>query len=111
MSTAESGPTRAGGVGTRNVRTAESHRLLESLPTSVRRNAEAAFQMFLASPDHPALRRHPLQDIHRGRHRAESWSVSVNIQYRAIYVVDGDTNVWYWIGSHADYDRLTGRKS
>ena len=69
MSTAESGPTRAGGVGTRNVRTAEYHRLLESLPTSVRRNAEAAFQMFLANPDHPALRRHPLQDIHRGRHR------------------------------------------
>lgn len=80
MSTAGSGPTREGGVGTRNVRTAEYHRLLESVPTSVRRNADAAFQMFLANPDHPALRRHPVQDTHRGRYRAESWSVSVNIQ-------------------------------
>ncbi len=61
MSTAESGPTREGGVGTRNVRTAGYHRLLESLPNSVRRNAEAAFQMFLANPDHAALRRHPLE--------------------------------------------------
>jgi hypothetical protein len=32
------------------------------------------------------------------------------LQYRAIYVVDGDINVWYWIGSHADYDRFIGSR-
>jgi hypothetical protein len=101
-------PTRT--VGTHNVRTAGYHRLLESLPPVVRLNADAAFRTFVANPDHPALRRHPLDDTHRGRHRSGSWSVSVNMKYRALYVVDGDTNVWYWIGSHADYDSLTGRK-
>ena len=64
MSTAESGPTREGGVGTRNVRTAEYHRLLDSLPTWVRRNAEAAFQMFLpksrpSRPPETSLTGHP----------------------------------------------------
>jgi hypothetical protein len=24
---------------------------------------------------------------------------------------DGDTNVWYWVGSHADYDAFTGDTS
>jgi hypothetical protein len=25
-------------------------------------------------------------------------------------IVDGDTNVWYWIGTHADHDVFTGKK-
>ncbi len=34
-------------------------------------------------------------------------SVSITMPYRAIYVSDGDTNVWYWIGSHGEYDILS----
>ncbi len=109
MSTAPEEPTR-GGVGTRNVRTGSCRSMFEALSPALQRNANAAFQMFLENPDHPSLRRHQLQDTHRGRHRSGSWSVSINLQYRAIYVVDGDTNVWYWIGSHSDYNALTGRK-
>ena len=30
--------------------------------------------------------------------------------YRAIYFVEGDTNVRYWIGSHSDYNNFVGRK-
>jgi hypothetical protein len=30
----------------------------------------------------------------------------VGIGYRAIGVRDGDRLIWFWIGSHADYDRL-----
>ena len=32
------------------------------------------------------------------------------MKYRAIGVVDGATTVWYWIGTHADYDVFTGKK-
>ena len=32
------------------------------------------------------------------------------MRYRAVYIVDGDANVWYWVGTHADYDRFTGGK-
>ena len=31
------------------------------------------------------------------------------MQYRAIYVEVGDTNVWYWIGTHAAYNHFTGK--
>ncbi len=34
------------------------------------------------------------------------YSVRVGMCYRAVGVRDGDTMIWYWIGSHADYDRL-----
>lgn len=32
------------------------------------------------------------------------------MQYRAVYYKDGDTNVWYWIGTHAQYDKLVGKR-
>ncbi len=45
-----------------------------------------------------------------GRHKAGSWSVSVTLKYRAVYVVVDDANVWYWIGTHNAYETFTGKK-
>jgi hypothetical protein len=70
----------------------------------------AAYRQFLRNPDEPSLRRHELKKSRRGQHREGSISVSVTLRYRAIYVIDGDTNVWYWIGSHSDYNRFVGGK-
>jgi hypothetical protein len=43
-----------------------------------------------------------------------AFAFAVQIQKRnekrvnSIYVVDGGTNVWYWVGSHSDYDKFVG---
>jgi hypothetical protein len=37
------------------------------------------------------------------------YSARVGISYRAVGVRDGNTMVWYWVGSHADYDQLLAR--
>jgi len=38
------------------------------------------------------------------------WSVRVGLHYRALATeVDADL-VWFWIGSHAEYDKLLGHK-
>ncbi len=34
------------------------------------------------------------------------YSARVGISYRALGVLDGDAVAWFWIGSHANYDRL-----
>lgn len=34
------------------------------------------------------------------------YSVRVTRDYRALGIRDGDEIVWFWIGSHAEYDRL-----
>jgi len=34
------------------------------------------------------------------------YSARVGISYRAIAALDSDTLIWFWIGSHADYDTL-----
>jgi hypothetical protein len=34
------------------------------------------------------------------------WSVRVGIHYRALAVEENDEIAWFWIGTHAEYDRL-----
>ena len=34
------------------------------------------------------------------------WSVRVGIHYRALALEDGSDIAWFWIGTHAEYDRL-----
>jgi len=93
----------------RDVRTADFHRLLRDLPGPIRRAARKTFRLFLDDPSHPSLRVHRLRERHDAGIVAGSVSVSVSARYRAIYHVDGDTNVWYWIGTHSDYNRLVGK--
>jgi hypothetical protein len=33
----------------------------------------------------------------------------VGLAYRALAVRDKDEVIWFWVGSHADYDDLLGR--
>jgi hypothetical protein len=80
------------------------------LPARIQQAAREAFRLFLADPHHPQLANHALHDSKKSRHRTGSRAVSITRAYRAIYVVEDDTNVWYWIGSHEDYNRFVGSK-
>ena len=37
------------------------------------------------------------------------YSARISNSYRALGVRDGDEVIWFWIGSHADYDHLLSR--
>jgi hypothetical protein len=69
-----------------------------SLPQDVQRTADRAFAKLKENPRHPSLR---LKKVGR------MWSVRVGLRYRALAVESGDDLVWFWIGTHADYDKLT----
>jgi len=84
--------------------------MLSKIPANIQKIADTAFGKFLENPLEPCLENHPLADCHTGRHRKNSRAVSITARFRAIYVVEGDTNVWYWIGSHEDYNNFTGLK-
>ncbi len=84
--------------------------MFAALPQHIQRLAQAAYEMFRKDPHHPSLRLHSLEDSDKGRHRKGSLSVSITMKYRAIYAVDGETNVWYWIGTHNDYENFIGKK-
>ena len=73
---------------------------LAALPTEVRERAQEAYRLFAADPRHPSLRFkkvHPSEPI---------YSVRITRQYRALGLLQADTVVWFWIGSHEEYERL-----
>ncbi len=63
--------------------------------------ADQCYQLMKNDPHHPSLH---LKKI--GRY----WSVRVGLHYRALAVEAQSDCVWFWIGSHADYDKLLGNK-
>lgn len=84
-----------------NSRTTRRFReLLAALPAHVRQQAREAYRLFQQNPAHPGLR---FKQVHTD---PPIYSARVGIGHRAVGVRDGDTLVWYWIGSHADYDKL-----
>ena len=83
-----------------SVTTEHFRRAFEALPPSVQRRARRAYATFRRDPSHPSLR---LKQVHSTR---AIHSVRVGLGHRALGVREGDTMVWFWIGSHAEYDRL-----
>jgi hypothetical protein len=66
------------------------------LPEQVRALADKNYALLKENPQHPSL-----QFKKVGRF----WSVRVGLRYRAL-AIDADDLVWFWIGSHADYDAM-----
>jgi len=74
------------------------------LPESVREQARVAYRRFRDNPNHPSLR------FKRVHSTEQVYSVRVGIGYRAVGTLDGDIMIWFWIGSHAEYDALLSRR-
>ena len=80
--------------------TARFRRAYAELPERVRHQAREAYHMFQRDARHPSLR---LKPVHPNR---PIYSARVGLGYRALAVREGEVWVWFWIGSHAEYDRL-----
>jgi hypothetical protein len=70
------------------------------LPDHVQRRAREAYRRFKGSPHHPSLHFKP---VHATR---PVYAARVGLGHRTVGIVDGDVIVWFWIGTHAEYDRL-----
>jgi hypothetical protein len=70
-----------------------------SLPASVQRTADRNFVLLKEDSRHPSL---------HFKKVGHFWSVRVGARFRAIAVEVPDGALWFWIGSHADYDKLIG---
>lgn len=78
-------------------------KLYRPLPLEIKREAQAAYQRFVANPQHPGLH------FHRLFNDARFWSVRITRDFRAVGILEGDTITWIWIGSHHDFERTFPR--
>jgi hypothetical protein len=68
------------------------------LPKHIQQQARKTYRLWQSSPNHPSLH------FQRIGQRCEAYSVRVGQGWRAIGFKLDDTIIWFWIGSHADYD-------
>lgn len=73
---------------------------LAALPAPVREQARAAYLIFQQNAAHPSLyfkKVHATQPVYSAR---------INLDFRAVGVLNANEIVWFWIGSHAEYDKV-----
>lgn len=72
-----------------------------ALPAEVQRQAREKFKLWCEDAFSSNLHFKPLfEDV---------WSVRVNQNYRTLGRRRGSLIVWFWIGTHAEYDQLLKR--
>jgi hypothetical protein len=70
-----------------------------ALPEHVRAAADRAFNTLKSDPRHPSLH---FKKVGR------FWSARIGLHHRALAVEAPDALVWFWVGTHAEYDRIVG---
>jgi len=67
------------------------------LPSSIQELADRNFELLKVNPNYPSLH---LKKV------GEYWSARVGRKYRAVAVEIEEGLLWFWIGTHAEYDKL-----
>jgi len=68
------------------------------LPDDTQRLADKNFALLKTDPRHPSLRLKKVGNF---------WSARVGLRYRALAKERTEGLVWFWIGPHDKYDKLT----
>lgn len=69
----------------------------KSLPQEVQQLADKSFKLLKQNPRHPSLRFKKVGNY---------WSARISGHHRAVAIQTADEFVWFWIGTHARYDKL-----
>lgn len=69
------------------------------LPKEIRELARQNYKLFKVNSRHPSLHFKKLKST-------QIYSVRIGSSYRALGVMEAETIIWFWIGSHAEYDKL-----
>ncbi|MEA5619640.1 hypothetical protein VB711_17590 [Cronbergia sp. UHCC 0137] len=69
------------------------------LPEEIQELANQCYELLKQNPRYPSLHFKKVGSF---------WSVRVGLHYRAVAVLENNNMVWFWIGSHAEYDKLLG---
>lgn len=71
--------------------------MYEELPEHIQRLADKNFRLLKADPQHPSLHFKKIEGM---------WSARVGAHYRALAFDHEGGILWFWIGSHAAYDKM-----
>jgi hypothetical protein len=73
------------------------------LPNNIQKQTQKAYRQWIKDRHHPGLQ---FKRIHKTK---PIYSVRISRSYRAIGLRKKDRVVWFWIGTHEEYNNLAGR--
>lgn len=68
-----------------------------SLPKRIQALADKNYRLLKTEPFHPSL---------HFKKVGKYWSVRIGTGYRALAVEHYENRLWFWIGTHAEYDNI-----
>ncbi|MGB3401450.1 MAG: hypothetical protein WBA77_02030 [Microcoleaceae cyanobacterium] len=83
--------------------TAEFRQAFANLPNPIQEQTRQAYRQFKQNPRHPSLR---FKKVHP---QLPIYSTRINKSYRVVGVLQENTVIWFWVGSHTDYEKLLSR--
>ncbi len=83
--------------------TAQFRILFAHLPEQIQDRTQKAYRLFKQNPSHPSLR---FKKIHPN---LPIYSARINRDYRVVGQLIEATVIWFWIGSHIDYEMLINK--
>jgi len=87
-------------------RTNNFQKLFTNLPQRIKETAQKNYELWKDNPFYSSL------EFKEVKPKENIWSVRVGIGWRALGVMKAEEEkiVWFWIGSHAEYDKILGKK-
>ena len=84
----------------KSVTTEKFRSLFASAPADRKARIKSAFSLWQENPAHPSLR---FKKVHP---RLPVYSARVDLDWRAVGMLEDDTLVWFWVGPHPQYEAL-----
>lgn len=72
----------------------------DALPAEIQKLTREAFALWQDNPRHPSLH---FKSVHGTE---PLYSVRVGKRWRALGLLERDTITWFWVGPHAEYDKV-----
>ena len=79
------------------------HKLLAAAPAVIQSKAQNAYRLWAQNPAHPSLR---FKKVHN---TLPIYAVRIDLDWRAVGVLERGAMVWFWIGPHSEYEKLLSR--
>jgi plasmid maintenance system killer protein len=72
-------------------------KLFQNLPIEIQKSAKKSYELWIKNPNHPSLHFKKIQNL---------YSVRIADKWRVLGFTEKDVYVWFWIGSHEEYNKL-----
>jgi hypothetical protein len=83
--------------------TAAFRELLATAPATIQLKARNAYRLWADNPLHPSLRYKKVHDA------LPVYSVRIDLDWRALGILEQGEMIWFWIGPHSEYEKLLKR--